>query len=57
MACLPLSNLLTATEYKDMTALLLLTFLLIVAGILGNLGKIKNDHDPNAPQRPFIRHS
>lgn len=56
MACLPLSNLLTATEDKDMTALLLLTIILIVAGILGNLGKIKNDHDPNVPQRPFIRH-
>jgi hypothetical protein len=39
-----------------MTALLLLTLLLIVAGILGNLGWIKNDHDPNVPQRPFIRH-
>jgi|KBSSwiStaDraftv2_1062776.scaffolds.fasta_scaffold168214_3 hypothetical protein len=57
MACLPLSNLAAATEYKDMTALLLLTVLLIVAGILGNIGRIKNDHDPDVPQRPFIRHS
>jgi hypothetical protein len=39
-----------------MTAILLLTIFLIVAGVLGNLGFIKNDHDPNEPQRPFIRH-
>ena len=57
MAYLPLSNLLRAAQDKDMTALLLLTLVLVVAGILGNLGWIKNDHDPNVPQRPFIRHS
>ena len=57
MAYLPLSNQVRPAQYKDMTALLLLTLGLIVAGILGNLGWIKNDHDPNEPQRPFIRHS
>lgn len=57
MACLPLSVAPSAAETKDMTALLILTGLLIVAGILGNLGLIKTNSDPDVPQRPFIRHS
>lgn len=57
MACLPLSAALTAAETKDMTALLLLTGFLIVLGILGNLGLIKTNSDPDVPEPPFIRHS
>ena len=39
-----------------MTPFLVLTALMIVGGILGNLGLIKSNHDPDEPQRPFIRH-
>jgi hypothetical protein len=57
MACLPLSDLDREAEDKDMTLLLLLTALLVLAGLAGNLGLIKSNHDPDVPQRPFIRHS
>jgi len=57
MASLPLSALVSAAEDKDMTAILLLTGLLIAAGLLGNLGLIKPNHDPDVPLDPFIRHS
>lgn len=40
-----------------MTLFLVLTILVISAGILGNLGLIKTNYDPDEPQRPFIRHS
>lgn len=57
MACLPLSEMDRAAEDKDMTLLLLLTALLVLAGVAGNLGLIKSNDDPDVPQRPFIRHS
>lgn len=57
MAYLPLSSVERHEQDKDMTALLLLTGLLIVAGILGNLGLIKSNNDPDVPRDPFIRHS
>jgi hypothetical protein len=31
--------------------------MVIVSGLLGNLGFIKTNHDPDEPQRSFIRHS
>lgn len=40
-----------------MTLFLVLTLLVIVGGLLGNLGLIKTNYDPDEPQRPFIRHS
>jgi hypothetical protein len=57
MAFLPLSALHGQVEDKDMTAILLLTLLLVLAGVLGNLGLIKSNYDPDVPQDPFIRHS
>jgi hypothetical protein len=57
MAYLPLSKVVLSAQDKDMTAFLILTGLLIVAGILGNFGLIKSNYDPDVPQRPFIRHS
>jgi hypothetical protein len=40
-----------------MTPLLLLVLFLVVAGIAGNFGLIKNNSDPEHPEPPFIRHS
>jgi len=57
MACLPLSYLFSRSQTKDMTLFLVLTFLVLVGGLLGNFGLIKTNYDPDEPQRSFIRHS